>query len=57
LLSPDTVPRDATLAAVGPNAPRSTPDTRLYTPPDTPPKVYASGFGPKAAQPIGRIGD
>jgi G6PDH family F420-dependent oxidoreductase len=30
---------------------------RLYTLPDTPPPVYVSGFGPKAAALAGRIGD
>jgi G6PDH family F420-dependent oxidoreductase len=32
-------------------------NARIYTLPDTPPKIYASGFGPKAAQLAGRIGD
>jgi G6PDH family F420-dependent oxidoreductase len=30
---------------------------RLYTLPDTPPPVYVSAFGPKAAELAGRIGD
>jgi G6PDH family F420-dependent oxidoreductase len=30
---------------------------RLYSLPDTPPPVYVSGFGPKAARVAGRIGD
>jgi G6PDH family F420-dependent oxidoreductase len=32
-------------------------NARLYTVPDTPPAVYVSGFGPKAASLAGRIGD
>jgi G6PDH family F420-dependent oxidoreductase len=32
-------------------------NARLYTVPDTPPPVYVSGFGPKAAALAGRIGD
>jgi G6PDH family F420-dependent oxidoreductase len=32
-------------------------NARIYTLPDTPPQIYASGFGPKAAQLAGRIGD
>jgi G6PDH family F420-dependent oxidoreductase len=30
---------------------------RLYTRPETPPPVYVSGFGPKAIEAAGRIGD
>src|SRR3954468_24813316 len=30
---------------------------RLYTRPDTPPPVYVSGFGPKAVELAGRVGD
>ena len=32
-------------------------DAKLYSRPDTPPPVYVSGFGPKAVQLAGRIGD
>jgi G6PDH family F420-dependent oxidoreductase len=32
-------------------------NARLYTLPDTPPPVYVSGFGPRAAALAGRIGD
>ncbi|MEV0714789.1 TIGR03557 family F420-dependent LLM class oxidoreductase [Asanoa sp. NPDC050611] len=32
-------------------------NARIYTRPDTPPPVYVSGFGPKAAEVAGRIGD
>ncbi|MGW7329665.1 TIGR03557 family F420-dependent LLM class oxidoreductase [Streptomyces sp. NPDC054840] len=32
-------------------------NARLYTVPDTPPPVYVSGFGPKAADLAGRVGD
>ncbi|MEU6313642.1 TIGR03557 family F420-dependent LLM class oxidoreductase [Streptomyces sp. NPDC047014] len=32
-------------------------NARLYTCPDSPPPVYVSGFGPKAAALAGRIGD
>jgi G6PDH family F420-dependent oxidoreductase len=32
-------------------------NARLYTLPDEPPPIYVSGFGPKAAQLAGRIGD
>ena len=32
-------------------------NARLYTLPDTPPPVYVSGFGPRAAKLAGRIGD
>jgi len=32
-------------------------NARIYTRPDTPPPVYVSGFGPKAAELAGRIGD
>jgi G6PDH family F420-dependent oxidoreductase len=30
---------------------------RLYTRPDTPPRVYVSGFGPKSIELAGRVGD
>jgi G6PDH family F420-dependent oxidoreductase len=32
-------------------------NARLYTLPDTPPEIYVSGFGPKATELAGRIGD
>ena len=32
-------------------------DARIYTLPDTPPPIYVSGFGPKAVDLAGRIGD
>ncbi len=32
-------------------------NAQIYTRPETPPKVYISGFGPKAAALAGRIGD
>ena len=32
-------------------------NARLYTLPDEPPPIYVSGFGPRAAQLAGRIGD
>jgi G6PDH family F420-dependent oxidoreductase len=32
-------------------------NARIYTLPDTPPPVYVSGFGPKATELAGRIGD
>jgi G6PDH family F420-dependent oxidoreductase len=32
-------------------------NARIYTRPETPPPVYVSGFGPKAAELAGRIGD
>ncbi len=32
-------------------------DARIYTLPDEPPPIYVSGFGPKAAELAGRIGD
>jgi alkanesulfonate monooxygenase SsuD/methylene tetrahydromethanopterin reductase-like flavin-dependent oxidoreductase (luciferase family) len=30
---------------------------RLYTHPDAPPPIFVSGFGPKAAELAGRVGD
>ncbi len=32
-------------------------DARIYTRPETPPPIYVSGFGPKATDLAGRIGD
>jgi G6PDH family F420-dependent oxidoreductase len=32
-------------------------NARLYTLPDTPPEIHVSGFGPKATEMAGRIGD
>jgi G6PDH family F420-dependent oxidoreductase len=32
-------------------------NARIYTLPDAPPSVYVSGFGPKAAELAGRVGD
>jgi G6PDH family F420-dependent oxidoreductase len=32
-------------------------NARIYTRPDTPPPIYLSGFGPRAAELAGRIGD
>jgi G6PDH family F420-dependent oxidoreductase len=32
-------------------------NARIYSLPDTPPRIYISGFGPKAAEVAGRIGD
>ena len=32
-------------------------NARIYTLPDSPPEIYVSGFGPKAAELAGRVGD